>query len=307
VKLQAVHGLPVLIVDDNATNRRILEEMAQSWRMRPTTADDGASAVRLMEEAAARNEPYTLVLLDAMMPDMDGFEVAERIKHHPDLFGATIMMLSSSDRQGDRARCKELGIARYLTKPIKQSELLDIILSLLPHRAEVDARRDTRSGATPSLGESFVPSLHGLHILLAEDNRVNQRLAVGLLEKRGHSIVIAENGVEALTALEREPFDLVLMDVQMPEMGGLDATARIRADEKRRGGHIPIIAMTAHAMTGDRERCLEAGMDAYVAKPVQSKTLFDAISQVVTQRAAADNAEAVAPAGIAAPSENGHS
>jgi PAS domain S-box-containing protein len=306
-KQEALRDLRVLIVDDNATNRRILEEMALTWHMRPTLAETGDEALIAMERAVAVGEPFALVFLDAMMPEMDGFAVAEKIKHHPDLFGATIMMLSSSDRQGDRARCKELGIVRYLTKPIKPSELLDAMLSVLPRTVQSEQRHGANAAPCAPTANGAVPTLHGLHILLAEDNRVNQKLAVALLEKRGHSVVIAENGAEALVALSGEPYDLVLMDVQMPEMGGLEATARIRADEKRTGGHIPIIAMTAHAMTGDRERCLEAGMDAYVAKPVESNALFDAIAEVMTQPAAVRDNDALAPLGGATPSENGHS
>ncbi len=269
-----VKGLPVLVVDDNATNRRILEEMLTNWGMNPRVVDGGQAALAEMERAAAAGTPFPLVLLDSMMPEMDGFALAEQIKQHPELAGATIMMLSSAGPSGDSARRRELGIAAYLSKPIKQSELLDAILTVL-HSASAESHRPA------SVKPQILPtSQRPLHILLAEDNPVNQRLAVRILEKRGHTVVVADNGKQALATLDREPFDLILMDVQMPEMDGFEATQAIREREKTTGAHVPIVAMTAHAMKGDRERCLEAGMDSYVSKPLQAQELIHVIESL---------------------------
>jgi two-component system sensor histidine kinase/response regulator len=284
----AVEGLAVLVVDDNATNRRILVEMLSNWRMRPTPADSGPAALAELRRAAADGEPFPLVILDALMPGMDGFLLAEHIRSHPDLAGATVMLLSSSDRAGDASRCQALGIAGYLMKPVKQSELLNTILTALQPLPSVPAERVPAAGSVAA-----VPPGRRLHILLAEDNAVNQRLAVALLERHGHRVVVAPNGKEALAVLEGEAFDLVLMDVQMPEMGGLEATARLRERERGTGRHVPVIALTAHAMKGDRERCLAAGMDGYLSKPIQARELLQALDALAAGQAPA---EAKAPA-----------
>jgi PAS domain S-box-containing protein len=276
---EQLHDLPVLVVDDNATNRHILEEMLVNWRMRPTPVDGGEAALAELMRAAGRGDPYWLVLLDAMMPGMDGFALAREIQQQPDLAGVTLMMLSSADRQGSAARCRQLGIARFLVKPVKQSDLLDAILNALSREScrRPPPRHLPPNPASQPAGPS--PAARALRILLAEDNPVNQALASRLLAKRGHVITVAGNGKEALAALEGGPFDLVLMDVQMPEMGGFEATAAIRAREQGTGRHLPIIAMTAHAMKGDRERCLAAGMDDYLTKPVRAKDLFHVIDR----------------------------
>ena len=230
-----------------------------------------------MKRAAGAGEPFPLVLLDAVMPDLDGFAVAQEIRHDPALAGATIMMLSSADGAGELARCRELGIAVYLRKPVKQSELLDAVLTALGRLA---AEPETASAA-PGVPAPGVP--RSLRVLVAEDNEFNQELAASLLKKRGHVAVIAGNGKAALAAWEREPFDLILMDVQMPEMDGFAATQAIRAKERRQASdHVPIIALTAHAMKGDRERCLAAGMDAYVSKPIRAAELFEAIGRLLS-------------------------
>ena len=270
-----VHGLPVLVVDDNATNRRILEEMLTNWGMRPTVVEGGAPALAALERARGAGTPFALVLLDAMMPEMDGFTLAERIREGPGPAGPTLMMLSSANRREDAARCRELGVATYLTKPIRQSILLDAIMTALGTSASVEDH--TAGAGSRAAGEAG----RSLRLLLAEDNAVNQRLAVSLLEKRGHRVVVAGNGREALAALDDGPFDAVLMDVQMPEMDGFEATAAIRARESATGAHTPIVAMTAHALKGDRERCLEAGMDAYVSKPLRPQELFDVLARLV--------------------------
>jgi signal transduction histidine kinase/CheY-like chemotaxis protein len=285
-------GLPVLVVDDNATNRRILEETLKSWNMRPVCVDGGEPALAELRRAAARGESYPLVLLDAQMPGLDGLELAGRIQQSADLAAATILMLTSTDNQEDVRRCRALGLAAYLVKPLKQSELLNTILTAIGHR--LSAVHSLRSAAGPRKEgtTSGRPSTAGnrppLRVLLAEDNVVNQRLAVRLLEKRGHTIVVANNGREALTALEGSgPFDLVLMDVQMPEMGGFEATAALRTLEasgryySTAGGRLPVIALTAHAMQGDRERCLAAGMDAYLAKPIKAHELDAVLREVL--------------------------
>jgi PAS domain S-box-containing protein len=272
-----LHGLPVLVVDDNDTNRRILTELLSSWHMKPTASDGARAALAELKRAAAVGEPYELVLLDAMMPEEDGFSLAAKIRDEPELVGATVMMLTSADRQGSVERCRELGIRAYLLKPVKHSELLDTILTAL------GAGRPSEKGAAKPAAPAVRPARVGRRVLLAEDNAVNQRLAIRLLEKLGHQVVLAADGREAVAAWEREPFDLVLMDVQMPEMGGFEATAEIRRREEATGRHTPIIALTARAMKGDRERCLEAGMDAYVAKPIQAQELAHAIHALLPE------------------------
>ena len=277
VRPVSLEGLPVLVVDDNATNLTILHEMLSRWRMRPSAASDGATALAAL---AGSPHGFPLVLLDAVMPGMDGFAVARKIREDARLGGATIMMLSSGDQPGDAELCRALGVAAYLQKPIKQSELLDAIVLTL-------SKNTTLSPAQPAshAEASKIPS--GLVVLLAEDNEVNQELAIAVLERRGCDVVLARNGVEAVAIWERDQFDVVLMDVQMPEMDGLRATRAIRDLEKARGGHTPIVAVTAHAMEGDRERCLAAGMDGYVSKPLRVGELFQVIADLLPQHRAA--------------------
>jgi two-component system, sensor histidine kinase and response regulator len=284
VELADLKGVRVLVVDDHATNRRILEELLVRWGLSPTVVAGGKAALAVLEQAAGAGAPVPLVLLDAHMPEMDGFALAERIKEAPELAGATIMMLSSAAQLGDAARCREVGIECYLTKPVRQSDLLRALRKTLGS-VPATARRPA-----PALQRSPRPR----RILLAEDNVVNQRLAVRLLEKWGHSVVVAPNGRQALDALAGGSFDLVLMDAQMPEMSGFEATAAIRERERATGGHIWIVAMTAHAMAGDRERCLRAGMDDYVAKPLRAQVLFDAIEQQPASPPGPDDADLMA-------------
>jgi PAS domain S-box-containing protein len=273
----ALRGLHVLVVDDNETNRRILGSMLKHWLMKPTLAEGGTAGLAVLEEAAEAARPFPLVLLDAQMPDMDGFALAEQIRQKPELAGATIMMLTSAGQRGDGARCRELGISAYLVKPIRQSELLEAILIALGKGAREEDR--SRLITRHTLREAR----RKVRVLLAEDNVVNQKLVVRLLERRGHTVEVATNGHEVLEALENPPdgkFDLVLMDVQMPDMDGLEATAAIRGKEKTTGAHLPIVAMTAYAMKGDRERCLAAGMDGYLSKPITLADLFQAVEGV---------------------------
>jgi CheY-like chemotaxis protein/HPt (histidine-containing phosphotransfer) domain-containing protein len=272
--LARLRGLPVLVVDDNATNRRILQDMLRRWEAAPAVVESGREALAAMHSAASAGEPFQLVLLDNMMPEMDGFRLAEEIARQPGLAGSTLMMLSSADRRENIARCRDSGVKAYLTKPIRRAELQAAILSALggssgqEMHASIGARRAIAAGACCR------------RVLLAEDNAVNQKLAVRLLEKRGHTVVVAGNGREALETLSRKSFDVVLMDVQMPEMDGFEATRRIRERERTNGGHVPIIAMTAHAMKGDRERCLEEGMDGYISKPLRPSELFEAVESL---------------------------
>jgi two-component system, sensor histidine kinase and response regulator len=278
-----VRGLPVLVVDDNATNRRILEETLTAWEMRPTCVEGAELALAALEEAHVAGSPYALVLLDAQMPVMDGFMLAERIKERPELAVATVMMLSSAGQPGSMARRRQLGITTHLTKPVKQAELWKAILAALGEGEAERSERTTASAPEAVLSPPLGTPQPALRILLAEDNPFNQKLARGLLGKAGHSLVVVNNGAEAVAAIERENFDLVLMDVQMPEMDGLQAAQLIRQREKGSGRRIPILAMTAYAMKGDRERCLEAGMDGYVTKPIRARELFEAIAAVVGQ------------------------
>ncbi len=270
-RLSELEGLRVLAVDDNATNGRILYDILRNWRARPAVAASGQEALSMLRSAVDRHEPFSIVLLDHMMPGMDGFALAEEIQKDPKLAGATIIMLSSG-RSGDAlARSQKLGFAGYLHKPILQSDLLRAMLSAVAAGSPPSAVGGSSVPSTVSesaRGESGSKVDGGLRILLVEDNRINQRVALRMLEKEGHHVTIAEDGKKALIALEQNTFDLVFMDVQMPEMDGYETTAEIRAREQTTGRHLPIVAMTARAIKGDRERCLASGMDDYVSKPV---------------------------------------
>jgi two-component system, sensor histidine kinase and response regulator len=270
---EALRDLPVLVVDDNATNRRILQEMLLAWQMKPTLTESGHEGLTILEQAYTEGTPFSLILVDAQMPGMDGFSFVERIKADARLANSIVIMLTSAGYRGDAARCRELGIQGYLTKPNKRSDLLQAIKAVLGSQSRTESSPSVVT--VHSLRESRVRR----RILLAEDNRVNQALAVRLLEKRGHEVVVAGNGKAALEALQAQEFDVILMDVQMPEMDGLQATAAIRNGEIKNGKHIPIIAMTAHAMTGDKERCLEAGMDDYITKPIRPEQLVDMVER----------------------------
>ncbi len=268
-------GLPALIVDDNATNRRILNRTLSNWGMKPVPVESGHDALLAMDQACAAGAPFALVLLDCHMPEMDGFVLAAEIKQRPRLTGTPLIMLTSAGQVSDCERRRDLGIVACLTKPVKQSVLLSTIIKTLSKASSGALSWPARAAQPVPVSKS-----RSLRILLAEDNTVNQRLAMRLLEKQGHLVAAANNGREALEALGRERFDLVLMDVQMPELDGFQATARIREKERTTGTHIPIIAMTAHAMMGDRERCLAAGMDDYISKPIQPEELFKLIAKL---------------------------
>ena len=295
--LEHLLNQPVLVVDDNATNRQILTEMLGKWRMHPVAVADAGAALVELERAARARRPYLLVLLDAKMPGTDGFTLAEQMTGHPEFARTLVMMLSSADRSAEVARCRELGVATYLVKPVSQSELLDAILNTLgAHGRPAPAAATTTMMSAPELPRVQRP----LRVLLAEDNPINRELAVTLLKKMGHTVVVAHNGRQALAAVAQQPPDLVLMDVQMPEMGGLEAATRIRELERGTGRHLPIIALTAHAMKGDREQCVAAGMDDYVTKPIRRPELLAAIERLLP--AESEPTPAPAPAPVAAAS-----
>src|SRR2546427_7169607 len=257
-----LQGEPVLVVDDNETNRSILYKMTAGWGMRPVAVKGGKEALAAMEAARQRGGQFRVILIDARMPGMDGFQLAEKIKQKSELAQAIILMLTSAGQPGEAARCSELGISGYLLKPLLKADLLSALLRVL-------SRGGQETMPPLVTRHTLRESSQKLHILVAEDNRVNQTLMVRVLEKMGHSSVIASNGREALSLASSQKFDVVFMDVQMPEMDGLAATAAIRQAEKGGGSHLPIFAMTAHAMKGDRESCLQAGMDGYLAKHVR--------------------------------------
>jgi PAS domain S-box-containing protein len=267
---RALESVRVLIVDDNETNRRILHDATMRWKMRPLIAADAAEALVKLDEAARAGDPCRLMVTDFNMPEADGLSLIERVRARPDLSATVIMMLTSSGQRQDAARCRELGIETYLVKPVRLKELRDAMLRALGSRA-------APSAAVPRRSKEVHSSSSGLNILLAEDNVVNQLLMQRLLQKRGHRVTIADTGTAVLEALERDSFDLVFMDVQMPQLDGFETTIEIRKREAGRGERLNIVALTAHAMTGDRERCLAAGMDGYMTKPINPKELDETL------------------------------
>jgi PAS domain S-box-containing protein len=266
---EALHGVKVLIVDDNRTNRRILDGLLRHWKMRPTTVEDGEQALYKAIAAYEDGEPFELILTDMQMPRMDGFDLIKRIRERPGMVTSTIMMLTSGGQRGDARRCEDLGVAAHLLKPVRQAELRNALIRVLSDHGAVGAAL----GSAGKLPRADYVESSPMRVLLAEDNAVNQLLAVRLLEKRGHSVKVTGNGREALDALENGTYDLVLMDVQMPEMDGIEATMALREREKITGGHQPIVALTALVIKGDRERCLAAGMDGYLSKPIRQQEL----------------------------------
>jgi signal transduction histidine kinase/CheY-like chemotaxis protein len=285
-----IAGLPVLVVDDNDVNRRVIEKTLRRWRMRLTLVDNGPAAIAAVRSAEHRGEPFALVLLDGQMPGMDGFEVARQLQALKQSGETMVMMLSSASEGNEGRRCRELGIAAYLLKPVGPSELLKAIGQMLARGpAGVQGAAETAAAPPPK------------RVLLAEDNPTNRTLALRILERRGHTVLVAENGKEALDLLEQHEVDLVLMDVQMPVMGGFEATRAIREQERITGRHLPIVAMTAHAMKGDRERCLEAGMDEYMSKPIDSARLLALVDEIGSGATPAAPPAAAAADGASAP------
>jgi two-component system sensor histidine kinase/response regulator len=277
IEPELVRGTRVLIVDDNSTNRLILEEMTRNWGMQTGAVGSAHEAISVLRQAHKMGARVQLVLSDVNMPEVDGLTLTEWIRQDPELADTTVIVLTSEAHPADIKRFDELKVAAHLMKPVKQSELFDAIgMSLgvaVPADEEGEALRGKRKATLPPL-----------RVLLAEDSLVNQKLAIGLMQKHGHSVVVASNGKEAIAALASQEFDVVFMDVEMPEMDGLEATAVIRVKERQAGKHVPIIAMTAHAMKGDRERCLEAGMDGYVSKPIRAQQLFETLESVLGNR-----------------------
>jgi signal transduction histidine kinase/CheY-like chemotaxis protein len=270
-----LQGMPTLIIDDNATSRRILSEQTLQWKMKPHVCDSGESGLAELSRAASEGNPYRLLLVDEQMPGMDGMEVLDRVRRNPALQPAVIMMLTSCDQVTSAARCRQMGVETYLIKPISPSDLLESI------RRAMGAQTPASTAAPPAAG--IFTSSQSLRILLAEDNLVNQKVAMTMLGKMGHRITLANNGLEALEQWRQSEFDLIFMDVQMPEMTGLQATIQIRREEAK-GAHVPIVAMTASAMSEERDRCLAAGMDDFISKPVSYKVIEQMITATFSQR-----------------------
>jgi CheY-like chemotaxis protein len=296
----ALRNIPVLVVDDNRSNRLILAEILTSWGMRPTLAAGGEQALEEMRRQAALGAPFPMVLLDAGMPQVDGFDVASAIKAAPELGSACVMMLSSSDFSAEIARCNALGVTCFVRKPVKQSELFDAIVTA----ANVAPR--PAAGASEDTALLLAPPPRKLNVLVAEDHPVNQVLIAAILNGRGHSFSIANNGIEVLRLLDRTPgehppFDVVLMDGQMPVMDGYQATREIRRRERASGQHLRIIAVTANAMKDDRDKCMAAGMDDYVTKPIEADQLLERLESVAPAPDGAGQAAAAeAPAAFKA-------
>lgn len=269
----------VLIVDDNLTNRFILNRLLTRWGMRPDCVESGQIALRELLSAFESGDPYRLVLTDKQMPNMDGFTLVEQIRERLEVSATKVIMMSSGAHRGDMARCQELEFSAYLTKPVRQSELRDAIARSLDRRGKGTGSK----AAAPFTDRRTVLKATALNVLLAEDNTVNQRLASQLLEKRGHRVTVASNGQEAIALLEHSSYDLVLMDVQMPLIDGLEATRMIRKRELETGMHQAIVALTAHAVKGDQERCAEAGMDGYLAKPIRTEELDEVLQRCMSR------------------------
>jgi PAS domain S-box-containing protein len=286
-EVETLYDLPVLVVDDNQTNRIICEEMLTNWGMKPRTVESGQHALDEFDRAARNGTPYKLALIDVMMPLMDGFELVRRLRERPDAQHLPIIMLSSAASPEHTLKANKLHVCRCITKPVTQSILFNGITSAL---GTARADQFTADDFAADRRENFVPR----RILLADDGVVNRAVAVGLLEKRGHHVTAVENGQQALKAIREKPFDLILMDVQMPVLDGFGATAAIRELEAKSGTHTPIIAMTAHAMKGDRERCLAAGMDDYVSKPFRPRELFQAVERSSAANSSSDDPESIA-------------
>jgi two-component system sensor histidine kinase/response regulator len=280
-EIAALRGLRVLVVDDNAASRHQLTEMLTGWGVTPSAVEGGSQALQELAQAELEGKAFQLVLLDTHMPEMDGFAVAEKMRHGTGPGEIRIFMLTSGGSSGDALRSRELGINGYVSKPVLETELL------LAIRASIGAEEaKVINNSSASVANAMISSngSRRMKILLVEDNRVNQVLATRILEKQGHHVIIAGNGLEALEIFRSDTFDLVLMDVEMPEMDGLEATRAIRENEKAGAKRLPIIAMTAHAMSGDREKFLTAGMDAYISKPIDARQLVEMIDAYVPRR-----------------------
>ena len=276
---QDFKNAPVLLIEDNATTQRLLHDVLTQWRFSPVVTQSGEDALSLMEKAERGGQPFAAFIMDPYLPRMDSFVLQDRMKQNPKLAKSSIILLASASNQGDSAPWQKLGVQAFVTKPVRPSLLLTAVQSVLgltPREASAQDDKAKPAAKSRAAGPRY-------RILIAEDNPVNQKVALFILEKQGHQVSAAKDGRDALEALERNIFDVILMDVQMPRMDGFEATAKIRAREKEAGGHMPIIAMTAHAMKGDRENCLEAGMDDYVSKPLQPEELMSTVERTVTR------------------------
>jgi CheY-like chemotaxis protein len=269
-------GVPVLVVDDNVTSQVILREILRSWGMRPQVAGSAEEAMTMVRKHKERGDPFRLVLTDLHMPEVDGFGLVEQLRDLPAEQQAVVLMVTASAQMGDLARSTEMGVSAYLTKPVRRAELRQALANAL------SSGEPLMEPLKPEVAKPKPQAARRLRILLAEDNPVNQRVACGILRKAGHTVEVAHDGSQVLPLLEREAFDVVLMDIQMPEMDGFEATAAVRAAEKLTGQHIHIIAMTAHAMGGYKEKCLAGGMDGYLSKPVRADLLLQILEELET-------------------------
>ena len=277
------------MVDDNHTNRRVLEEVLLNWGALPSTVADGPAALVALREAADAGSPFAIALIDGMMPEMDGFELASRIRELPGIDEPLMVMLTSSGLAGEAQRSRDAGIAVYLTKPVRQSELLLVLTRIV---GATPFPKDGSPRGDPSLPTRVSETHWGLRILLAEDHVINQKVAVAMLRRMGHEPTVVGDGRDAIEAWSSRPFDLILMDIQMPVMDGFAAVVAIRAREREIGGRVPIVALTAHAMKGDRERCLEAGFDDHLTKPILASGLSQVIERWASRNPKAAHASA---------------
>ena len=274
--MDELRDLRVLVADDNASARMVLRDLLLEWGMKPELAEGGRDALALLAQSNNNGNPFRLVVLDAHMPGVDGYDVAEKMRDEPKYSAGAVILLTSAGWRGDANFCRSLGIRGYLPKPVTRTDLLQTIQSVISPRESADDKPPLVTQHTLREWRSK------LNVLLAEDNKVNQVLALRLLEKRGFTVVVAPNGEAAVEASANQTFDVILMDIQMPVMSGFDATRAIRTREASHSKHTPIIAMTANAMTGDREKCLACGMDAYIAKPLNVAELFETIERLVS-------------------------
>ena len=274
---EELHGVSTLIVDDNRMSLRYMADLLNRWDMLPVCAESGKQALTLLRTAAKSAQPIQLVLLDSQMPDMDGFSTAKEIRQDPTIADVSIMMLTSSGQRGDAERCRELGIGVYLMKPVRPNEVHQALRRLIGLENESDSN-------LPFTQHSLEEDRRLLRILVVEDNLVNRKLIQRLLEKHGHTISEAEDGLEALALMENNRYDIVFMDLQMPNMDGFTATREIRKRENTSTRRIPIVALTAYALDEDRRKCLEAGMDAYLPKPINSRDLYEIVDKVIQKR-----------------------